>query len=126
MYHTKSKLMVNGGEAQTFNQEHSRITNLVLQNENVNQLDKDLINVLVEGLRSLVIEKPPAKSNRTSNSNKDVSVTDEQSQGLVNLSEQEKENIEDPLPCPSCAEPVTLHGIFATNVKTGSIIIAKP
>ena len=51
MYHTKSKLMVNGREAQKFNQEHSRITNLVLQNENVNQLDKDHINLLVEDLR---------------------------------------------------------------------------
>ena len=46
-------------------------------------------------------------------------ITVEQSQGLVNLPEQEKENLADPVPCPSCAEPVTLHGFFATSVKTG-------
>ena len=57
LYHTKSKLMVNGSEAHRFNLEHVRITDSILHNQNVASLDREMKAVMEEGLRSLVIDK---------------------------------------------------------------------
>ena len=41
MYHTKLKIMVNGGDATSFALEHAKITDSILSSEDVNQLDKE-------------------------------------------------------------------------------------
>ena len=53
LYHTKSKVMVNGREVTSFSAEHSKITQSILTSENVNMLDQKLRINIVDGLKSI-------------------------------------------------------------------------
>ena len=53
LYHTKSKVMVNGREVNLFNIEHLKITDYILSNENVNSLDQELRACIIDGLKTI-------------------------------------------------------------------------
>ena len=55
MYHTKSKIMVNGGDASSFALEHAKITDSILSREDINQLDKEYSNRRPESTHVLQI-----------------------------------------------------------------------
>ena len=53
LYHTKSKVMVNGREVTSFSAEHSKIAESILTSENVNMLDQELRINIIDGLKSI-------------------------------------------------------------------------
>ena len=61
MYHTSTRIMGNGRQSTQFNTEHSKITDSILASEQVSDLDEELYNDIVEGLRNISVSK------RTSN-----------------------------------------------------------
>lgn len=118
MYHTKSKVMVNGKEAHRFSQEHFSITTRVLQSEDVNKLDKHIRNKLLDDLNSLMADEPSAGLNnnpnhdtvQTSSLRPPVQPVMGQSRGPLDLSDNEDTG--DVSPCPACEESVIVDGIF--------------
>ena len=128
LYETKSKLMVNGSEAQRFNLEHVRITDSILHSQDVASLDRKMKAVMEEGLSSLVIDKQPSRSTRSTTNLKQIEQTpdQQQSQGTAHLPVSDNrvhlpadESIADSSPCPSCAEPVDFSsdGIFCDRCE---------
>ena len=53
LYHTRSKVMVNGRDVKSFNSEHLKITQYILSNENVNLLDQELKACIIDGLKAI-------------------------------------------------------------------------
>ena len=53
LYHTKSKMMVNGSEVNSFKVEHLKITQSILANEKVTLLDQELRSNIIKGLKSI-------------------------------------------------------------------------
>ena len=71
LYHTHSKVMVNGAEADGFNVEHAEISKRILSSEDVNKFDRKFFDVISEGLGSSASSKPNSKRNQNNkNSNK--------------------------------------------------------
>lgn len=128
LYHTMSKLMVNGSEAHKFNLEHGKITDSILHSQDVVSLDREMKDVIEEGLRSLVIEKQPSRSTRSATNLRQIEQTSDQqqSQGGTDPSVIDNrvlipndESIVDLSPCPGCAEPVDFgsDGIFCDHCE---------
>ena len=67
LYHTKSKIMVNGIDVSSFNAEHSKITEAILASENVNLLEQELRTNIIEGLKSIEDTCTKYKSNKAVN-----------------------------------------------------------
>ena len=67
MYHTKSRIMVNGRQVMLFNDEHSKITESILTCEQVAVLDKELLSCIEDGLRTLSVEKAKPQASSKSN-----------------------------------------------------------
>ena len=106
MYHTKSKIMVNGSEAHRFSQEHSSITDKILQSEDVNKLDKDLRDHLIDGLKSIKLQQPSAVS--------EINIEQPQSPQSTNI---HNNDTDDAVPCLSCDEFVISDGIFCDSCE---------
>ena len=106
MYHTKSKIMVNGSEAHRFSQEHSSITDKILQSEDVNKLDKDFRDHLIDGLKSIKLQQPSAVS--------EINVEQPQSPQNTNI---HNDDTDDAVPCLSCDELVISDGIFCDSCE---------
>ena len=56
MYHTKTRIMVNGRQVKLFNDEHSKIADSIMASERVADLDKELPACIDDGLRALSVE----------------------------------------------------------------------
>ena len=69
LYHTRSKVMVNGAEADGFNVEHAEISKRILSSEDVNKLDRKFFDVISEGLGSSASSKPNSKRNQNNKNN---------------------------------------------------------
>ena len=54
LYHSRSKLILYGVEADGFNEEHAEISKRFLSSEDVNKLDRKFFDVISEGLGSSV------------------------------------------------------------------------
>ena len=106
MYHTKSKIMVNGSEAHRFSQEHSSITDKILQSEDVSKLDKDFRDHLIDGLKSIKLQQPSAVS--------EINVEQPQSPQNTNI---HNDDTDDAVPCLSCDELVISDGIFCDSCE---------
>lgn len=72
--------MVNGSEAHKFNLEHGKITDSILHSQDIVSLDKEMKDVIEEGLRSLVIEKQPSRSARSAINLRQIEQTSDQQQ----------------------------------------------
>ena len=57
MYHTNTRIMVNGRKSSQFNVEHSKITDLILASEQVSVLNEEQYNEIKEGLRNISVNK---------------------------------------------------------------------
>ena len=69
MYHTNTRVMVNGRQATQFNAEHSKITDYILGSEKVADLDKEIYRCIEEGLKTLAVGKPQIDANENQHSN---------------------------------------------------------
>ena len=63
LYHTKSKLMVNGKEAALFNAEHQKIIDSILATEEVSRLDQDMFGTIMEDLKTVNLKRTSPKKN---------------------------------------------------------------
>ncbi|MEW8546327.1 MAG: hypothetical protein AB2693_22650 [Candidatus Thiodiazotropha sp.] len=129
LYHTKSKVMVNGKEAYRFNSEHVKISDIILSGEDVSGLDKEYADTILEGLRAIRVSKSTPETNQNSSNtlitNTSPQLLTEQShvQGdspiLVNTSGYGDSNElnGDPSPCPSCTNLVDIGGIFCDGCE---------
>lgn len=61
LYHTKSRVMVNGKEVSHFNAEHQRIVDKILTSEDVSFLDQELLQSIEDGLKVINCKKPTPK-----------------------------------------------------------------
>ena len=129
MYHTKSKIMVNGGNASSFALEHAKITDSILSSEDVNQLDKEYSDTISEGMRALMSYKSIPKSNQhintkqTSISGLQLPTEPSHVQGDILASannsrhDVSSETGGDPSPCPSCNNLVINNGILCDGCE---------
>ena len=123
LFHTQSKVMVNGRGAEMFNDEHSIITNIILLHEDFNKLDRELHDMISEGLSSIGIDKT-LKS--TQNLRAAVGPLCEELHPAAEQSQNPKTpcrvdhgqpneiilDDEDSAQCPCCSEFVNTDGIF--------------
>ena len=56
LYHTNTRIMVNGRQAALFNIEHSKITESIMASEQVSVLDQELYECIAESLKNLIVE----------------------------------------------------------------------
>ena len=125
LYHTKSKMMVNGGEAFTFNVEHTKIADLILSSEDVNKLDNEFFVTISEGLKSLISNNSKTKSKQLNNTSNLPIVHSKPSRVLgsnkasAHSSEQDvsSECGGDPSPCPNCQILVDVSGIYCDGCE---------
>ena len=126
--HTRSKVMVNGAEADGFNAEHAEIPKRILSSEDVNKLDRKFFDVISEGLGSSVSSKVNSKRNQNNKNNNKNSCTAHDCPSLLlngHRSPRTKKSIacasgQDmvslsegyPAPCPSCNRQVDVNGIL--------------
>ena len=64
MFHTKSKLMVNGKEAGLFNAQHQKIIDSILATEEVSRLDRDMFETIVEALKTINFKRNSLKNSK--------------------------------------------------------------
>ena len=67
MYHTKTRIMVNGRQVKLFNDEHSKIADSIMASERVADLDKELLVCIDDGLRALSVENIKKQSYKQTN-----------------------------------------------------------
>ena len=53
LYHTKSKMMVNGRDVNSFNHEFLKIAEVILRKNDVNMLDKDIRSIIISCLNNI-------------------------------------------------------------------------
>ena len=114
-----------GGEAFTFNVEHTKIADLILSSEDVNKLDNEFFVTISEGLKSLMSNNSKTISKQSNNTSNLPIVHSKPSRVLgsnkasAHSSEQDvsSECGGDPSPCPNCQILVDVSGIYCDGCE---------
>ena len=126
LYHTQSKVMVNGKEAHLFNSEHGIIRDIILTHEDVNRLDRELHTMILEGLNAIEINKssePDQNCGAPGGVSEQGHTPPQQPHGAVTdctdpkLTSESPSNQEDSALCPCCSKEVTTDGILCEKCE---------
>ena len=106
MYHTKSRVMVNGNQAIQFNDEHSKITDYILDSEKVSDLDKEMYRCIEECLKALKVDMSQSDVNQKPKKATVKKNLCEKTKTCISISNQNEPELnagnEDDALCPSC------------------------